>query len=276
MAEDADYFADAARRMQRLFEQLMASPISDVLAVVGANGPGAGRNHGDEMWTMSFTVEAWRVAEGEIQKRPLTVRRKVTDSELRTWQDLIQAYEVIHLKARVVESDPGGPEALLEDFAGRVASDAELNAIAEELQKPVTLEDSLLGTFTLDRRVDWFTGEPLWAGQSISLNLSESAEAREALGTAHALWQNQSEWNQRVRSFAVERLLPLKNDFWLDEEEAELTPEQFDNRMTLDSITVNADGSFEFWHNDGDLFAGHWIQISGSLSEGPTDADIPG
>jgi hypothetical protein len=46
--------------------------------------------------------------------------------------------------------------------------------------------------------------------------------------------------------------------------------------MTLESITVTPDGSFDFWHNDGDLFYGHSIQVSGNLSQGPTHADIPG
>jgi hypothetical protein len=138
------------------------------------------------------------------------------------------------------------------------------------------LEDPQLGIFTLDRQVDWFTGQVDWAGQSIALNLSESAEAQAALKTAHALWQNQSEWHRRIQDFAVAQLLPLKNDSWLDEDDAELTAEEFQARMTLESITVKADGSFDFWHDDGDLFWGHSIQISGSLAEGPTDADIPG
>jgi hypothetical protein len=47
-------------------------------------------------------------------------------------------------------------------------------------------------------------------------------------------------------------LLPLKNDNWLDEDEAELTADRFEDRMTLESITVRADGSFDFWHKDGD------------------------
>lgn len=276
MADDADIFAEAERRQQRVFEQLMAASISDILAVVGPNGPGAGRSRGENLWTMSFEVETWRVEGDEVQKRPLTLCRKVTDKELKAFQDQILPYQVIRVKARFVDSEFAGAQALLEAFIGPDSSDVELNHVAEELQKPVTLEDPLLGTFTLDRAVDWFTGEVVWAGEPISLNLSGAADAQQALESAHVLWQNQSEWNRRVRSFAVEQLLALKNDTWLDEDEPELTPDEFQDRMTLESITVNSDGSFDFWHNDGDLFWGHSIQISGSLSEGLTHADIPG
>jgi hypothetical protein len=74
----------------------------------------------------------------------------------------------------------------------------------------------------------------------------------------------------------VQALLPLKNESWLAEGEVDVTADQFKGRMALESITVHPDGSFEFWHNDGDLFWGHSIQISGCLSKGPTGADIPG
>lgn len=144
------------------------------------------------------------------------------------------------------------------------------------MQKPVTFDDPTFGTFTLDRRVDWFTAEVMWNGNRVSLNLAESDEVHEALAAAHALWQEQREWNRRIRDYAVQELLPLKNEAWLSEDEAELTADEFKDAMTLESITVYPDGSFDFWHDDGDLFWGHSIQISGSLSEGPTDADIPG
>ena len=93
---------------------------------------------------------------------------------------------------------------------------------------------------------------------------------------AHSLWENEDDWNRRIRDFAVQKLLPLENDCWLDDDESELSPDQFKDRMTLEGISVDPDGSFDFWHNDGDLFWGHAIQISGSLVEGPTLANIPG
>src|SRR5262249_40338436 len=141
---------------------------------------------------------------------------------------------------------------------------------------PVTLNDANFGKLTLDRRVDWFTAQVDWDGKPVSLNLSDSAAVEKSLKVATALWQKQREWNRRIRDFAVQDLLPLKNESGLDEDETALSGDEFTDRMTLESITVFPNESFDFWHNDGDQFLGHSIQISGSLSEGPTRADIPG
>jgi hypothetical protein len=46
--------------------------------------------------------------------------------------------------------------------------------------------------------------------------------------------------------------------------------------MKLEEITVTPNGSFDFWHHDGGLLWRHSIQVSGNLTKGPTEADIPG
>ena len=47
-------------------------------------------------------------------------------------------------------------------------------------------------------------------------------------------------------------------------------------RMELDAIQIYEDGAFEFWFNDGDLFWGHSIHVTGSLKAGPEDAQMEG
>lgn len=279
MSDQPDIFAESKLRQQRMFAQLEATPVVDILGVVAPSGVSGNKFQGDELWTLRFELEAWRIHSDHIQTRPVTIHRKVTEQELNRLREQIAPYAVICIKARVATDSPAGTsQGLLESLIGIETSDEELNERADQLQKPVIHVDPVLGTFTLDRRVDFFTGDAVWDGGAISLNLSarEPAELQEALKVAHSLWQGQNTWNRQIRDYAAEKLLPLKNDYWLDEDEAELNTIQFDDRMTLESITVYPDGSFDFWHNDGDLFCGHSILISGSLSEGPTDADIPG
>jgi hypothetical protein len=279
MANQNDIFAEARLREEQLLKQLGVLPVVDVLGVVGPMGVSGGKIGREELWTLKLKMEAWRIHDTELQTRPLTIRRKVTNEDLSRLRGLIRPYNIIRIRARVVDvSSFGGPEALLEEFVGSDDSDTELNDHVIQLQRPVKHEDPLLGTFTLDRRVNWFEGSAVWNGNPVSLNLSvkEPAKIQEALTTAHSLWECQSVWNRRVRNYAVQALLALKNKSWLAEDEMDLTAEQFEQRMALESITVYPDGSFEFWHDDGKMFWGHSIQISGSLSEGPTDADIPG
>jgi hypothetical protein len=279
MENSGDIFAESKLKQDQLLQQLKSAPISELVGVVYAFGTGGGRARGEEFWTLRTAFEAWRIHGGALETRPLTIRRKVTDAELKSLQALLPAWSVVRIHARVINDSPiGGPEALLEHVLGFDNSDAELNQFAANLQRPVTFDDPMFGTFTLDRRINWFSGKGVWNGTPVKIHLDgkETNEAQAALKTARALWQSQGDWDQRVRDYAVRQLLARKNDDWLGEGEEEVSPEQFKARMKLQSITVRQDDEFEFFHDDGDLFWGHAIQISGSLSKGLTGADTPG
>ena len=80
--------------------------------------------------------------------------------------------------------------------------------------------------------------------------------------------------------YAAGELVGLAND-WSQEmdddgETAEISKEQFMERMELESIEVRADGSFEFWFADGDMFYGHSIHVSGDMENGPDAASMEG
>ena len=79
-----------------------------------------------------------------------------------------------------------------------------------------------------------------------------------------------------MMSFAVERLLTLKNDSWLDDEEDEVTAAEFSSRLRPEGVTVYQDGQFEFFYSDGDLFWGHSIQLKGNIDQGLRSAAIAG
>ena len=124
----------------------------------------------------------------------------------------------------------------------------------------------------------WFEGRAKWNRKNVELHLEpgEDSGIADAIKTAESLWADQAAWKRRVDEFAVEQLLPLKNESWLGEDEREITPADFKKKMKLKSINVDGDGRFEFWHDDGGLFWGHSIQVSGTLKDGLTDVDVPG
>jgi hypothetical protein len=266
------------QREEKLYEQLLASPVVELAGVVSPSGVGAGKSRGQQLWSLLLSFDAWRINGGPIRTESLTIRRRVTDDELREFQSAIDAETVVRIRARVAEDNVFGfVQAYIEEHIG-LADDRELQARLDELKKPKTVEDDQFGTFTFDRRVSWYSAQVEWVGETIdlTLNAEEPEEIKSCLKIARDLWSQQSSWKTRIDDYAVQELLALKNDTWLGDDETELSPEEFKSKMTLQSISIYPDGDFDFWHDDGDLFWGHSIQVSGSLAGGPTSADIPG
>jgi len=269
-------------REEQLGRQLEQAAIVDALGVVAPSGVAGTHSRDDPFWTLQFRLAAWKYADGPVHHRELRLRKQVAEPEITAARELLRAYDVVHLRARVVEDSVfGSPQGLLVEIIGKHSSDDELNINAQELQKPVTFHDNQFGLFTLDRRIDWYEAQTTWNPTAVRLNLSmedyeDSNERLQMLSTARSLWGSRETWTGRITNCAVAELLNLKNESWLGEDEQELSAEDFKGRMTLESITIYGDGRFEFWYNDGDLFLGHSIRVSGSLSNGPTDAGIEG
>ncbi|HEX2076665.1 MAG TPA: DUF2262 domain-containing protein [Longimicrobium sp.] len=244
-----------------------------ITGVVDPHGAGGGRSRPEQPWSLRFTLDRWRGPDGAVRTTPLTVRRPCNDAELSDFVGRIQPYQVLGLRVRM--TGPGTAE--LVKLVGRGDDDV-LAARAAELSARVTREDERFGTLTLNRRFGCYECETDWDYAPIQLDLQavEDDDLEAALRTAYALWDQQESWSERIDAFAVQELLELKNDGWLGEGESPLTADEFVARMRLVSISVDPDGGFTFWHDDGDLFWGHSIQVTGSLADGPTHADTPG
>jgi hypothetical protein len=264
-----------------LIKQLEVAPEAEILGVVGAGGvSGAGSGPPDNVqWTVHITLSGWKPFGGELRKSEIVVRKLVPKAAIRAFMAAMAPYDVVRVKVRWSENNVfGSPQALLTELIGKDDSDPQLNAYALELQEPVTFADAEFGSFTLDRRVNWYEATPEWCGGPIRLMIPADGlrEREKSLSVARRLWAEQEEWQRKITACATRELLGLKNDSWLDEDEAEVTEEEFARRMVLESISIQADGAFEFWHNDGDLFWGHYIMVSGNLTDGPNEAGIHG
>lgn len=97
MADDADIW----EHQKRLLDQLAASPVVEVLGVVAPSGVSGSWARGDELWTLSLTFDAWRVAGAELQTGPRRISQKMPEQEIGSWQRMITPYSVIRIKARV-------------------------------------------------------------------------------------------------------------------------------------------------------------------------------
>lgn len=266
------------KALRGLLARLFGAPATDaelVTGIVHLRGAGGGNTPPSPMWTLRFSFAAWRGADGIIHSTPLDLHRACTEEEMVAAMHRINGARII--SARVRHTGAGSAE-LIELVNARLPADDPLHAHAAELARPVTREDERFGTLTLNRVLDSWDGTAVWVGDTIDLTVegADEEELAAALQTAGALWDDEEGWNERIEAFAVQELLSLRNDNWRAEGEQPLTPAEFRARMRLISVTVYPDGSFDFWHDDGDLFWGHSIQVSGNLQQGPTLADIPG
>ncbi len=249
----------------------------EIYAVTGPNGFGGGKGPKEEYWTASIGLIAWREEGGPIHQGNWGLLALADDKLLDYLRRAAPKDSVIQARVRQALK---GDRFLLVGMPSLVG-DMELKAILDEAVKPVTFWEEGIGTFTLDRSVNWFEAEADWLGESIRIEFDRDENRADCVTHIRALLERQKEWDEKIRSFAAKELLENAQAWAEDaseeeEDPEELTEEVFMRRMELQSIEIQADGSFDFWFGDGDMFWGHSIRVSGSLEEGPTGADMEG
>ena len=305
----ADFLSKMEIRVEKLRAQLAEAEIAVITGVVDPSGPGGSRMsrrsdgsvaevtfpalgsarapHEDPaLWELRVSLAYWRPAGGEVRESKLTLRKPVSRAALDAAFERVRPYDLLQARVRLVEHwvidddlpRTGSPQGLLVEVSPDRPHDPELERLARLLREPVIMHDDRFGKFVLNRRIDWFEGKMKWGGTRVNLALSGSGvdEVAEALATAHALWDAQAAWHQRIIAHAVEGLLPDKNDSGLEEGEEPLTADDFVARMSLTDITIYEGGTFEFWFNDTDLFGDRSISVSGDLQNGPTHSNVEG
>ena len=143
---------------------------------------------------------------------------------------------------------------------------------------PDTITTAEFGVLELDRQSQAYIGKANWCGSQarLILSCSDAAELKRVLETSVSLFQQSSQWNSRIRELAAHELLAVKNGNWLEDDEAELSREEFLSRMLLKDIQVDESGVFVFSHDDDDMFWGHRIIVVGDFQTGLRLAEIAG
>jgi len=234
---------------------------------------------------MTFTLSPWCTADGAMRETKLVVRKDIGDDDFASFRNRLPAYRVVTLEVGLLEhSDFDAlrrPQALLHEIVG-ASHRRELLQRAKALKQPFITQAAQFGAFTLDRSVGWHEAQTQWGGCPVRLSLKaedeedEEAFPQQSLSQALRLWSEVPRWNRDLRAAIIQELLELKNNTWRQYGEEALTEDGFWNQLTLESITVRDDGSFEFWFDDGGTFRGHAIAASGSLDEGIQEVGLNG
>lgn len=135
-----------------------------------------------------------------------------------------------------------------------------------------------MSTLTFNKRSDNFETTITIAGQRCDLFICDITEndTNKAAEIANKVnsWLNGH--IDAIKAFAAEKLLDIKNNSWLEEDEKPLTAAAFATQISLDAVTSFVDGSLEIHFFDNDIFWGHSIQVSVNEGFVLADADIAG
>lgn len=220
-----------------------------------------------------FTLAAWRRIGQTLTNTKLVVLLPIRPKSLRF--DDFPECKTLRLCAIISDDDS---RAIVDSFIAKDFADSEFQAIAEQILKPVVFESPELGLLRLNRSIEIYEGSLIWCGEWIDVMTParELKPTSQAQVTAEALLASQQTWHERVLRHAAEELLPGWAEDWREEDEPEISKNEFMKRLTLTSIQFTENGRFEFWFNDDDLFGGHAIVVEGNLQTGPTSSYICG
>lgn len=271
------------------------APEEQEVVVLIRNCIGGGYNNKGDFWEMAaISLGMVFCANGEKNIREGRLEWPVTDEERNSekgWgkfgEEQICRVKVRKLLDKYVPNHTTSEKfncwAVTEVLESSISC-PELEAVLEEYNKPVVIEDKMLGTLTLNREFDMFETNFSWNGVEISLALEVNPESKSSWSRARTaakkLITEQEAWDKAMREFAAKKLTELANDWLAGDEENKvtepITEEIFAKRITLSELTITSGGSFTAYYNDDDMFWGHAIEISGSLKKGITYTNIAG
>ena len=156
-----------------------------ILAVTGAGGFGGSRTQENGPWLAVLELTAWKEEDSEEpahrEKAQLVA---VADDRLMDYlRRRVRGDSVFQIMVRPSED---GKQFLMTELP-QPETDPEMKAILEEQKKPVSIWVPELGTFTLNRLVNWFEAEVEWLGQPARLDIDREEDWDACVEQAKAL-----------------------------------------------------------------------------------------
>lgn len=266
-------------------------PTTKEIMVLTGEGMSAGKCGGAEYWNVSIPILAYiDMKTGELVEGKRCVEWLATDEQCQSAEKIhnLQGQTIYQLTVReslpfmneyIDESMDRGRWLMLVDVIDRKCHDSRLEGILKDYQREVFIEVDGCEKLILDKSLDLFSGDGIWNGEECCINLDSDGDGLEtadlALETLQELMTNCQTWDQKAREYAANELTDLAND-WAEEDDIEITNEDFRKRLEISEVCASPDGDFELFYDDGDMFYGHVIIVSGNIEDGFDSADIAG
>jgi len=133
-----------------------------------------------------------------------------------------------------------------------------------------------LGELRYDLDLGWWEGRVSFGGvKGVSFHLEADRECPEAI-LDRAAKTLAAVRCADLKAYAAKKLLRLKNDDWLGDDEKPFTARSFQARLSPESVGMSEEGTVTVYFNDGDLFWGHVVVVELNSALKPVDADIAG
>lgn len=157
-----------------------------------------------------------------------------------------------------------------------------LEKVWEDYNKPIIINDDVLGELTLNKEYDVFEGYINWKGKVISLMLEVDAEDNSTWNQtskpAKEMIIHLEQWDKKMREFSAKKLTILANQWAVDEKDntSSITEKDFAERISISELVFSFEGAFTVLYDDDDMFWGHAIEVCGTLGKGIESSNITG
>ena len=148
----------------------------------------------------------------------------------------------------------------------------------KEYNRPVFMHSDLFGEMKLNKRYEYFSARFDWLGTEIKVYFNtDEGEDEKCLANLEQFCREAERRDKEVRDYAADELTYLAND-WRDDDhlDHEITEEEFRSRIKISSVEVSAEGDYDVWFDDDDMFAGHSVHVSGDALGAPDYAALEG
>lgn len=280
------------------FEKRFEPEISDLIVLIKTSVNGAAVA-GDMLRPSVEFIASVIPQTGEFSREPGRLEWLIKNSKLRTgWGFHFKQYQICRIRARKnipITLEPYMLKTLNNCYmvlkiVEKNVSEPRLEALKNHLMQLVSIEDPVLGRFVLERQYSCFEGTLDWLGTGCRINLltdeRDGDTAEKAYAHLKKLYGSRKEWDEKFRHFAAEQFWELANEWYdgddIDEDEDKdadiiyITKEDFIRRIALMNIAISAEGNLTLYYDDGDMFAGHAIEIDANIDGSMKRADIVG
>ena len=273
---------DNSMNIVKKFESKYDTTITELLVLTNQRVSSGHKEHDMIVPSLDF-VASVNLETGELSQERGILQWMIPGAPWKGWGFDFEQFQIYRIRVR--KHKKLKEYYLLLDILEENVSDPQLNPIKEHVSTPVTIEDSTLGTFLLEREYSWFVGTADWRGTKCNVYLITDEENGESAEKAYAhfqtLYRDREVWDDKFRQFSADELLELANDWYeySDDDfdvEMPIQRDEFLRRLSIASIEGYEEGSITVYYDADEMFTDHAIVIYAKIDGTISSADIIG